>query len=118
MGRFFYGDRPPMTFDDRTLIHVQVIVGSKLRRGESFNFSWVKSADQGSGRITVWLHPAIPLMYEFDGNRTPTMNREWLETLMMSANSVSGLLMTPEPALDRQSSASVAGVSLRGRRSV
>ncbi|SMQ74980.1 hypothetical protein [Agreia sp. VKM Ac-1783] len=41
MGKLIYGDAEiEIEFDDRALTHVQLVLGSKLRRGESFFFSW------------------------------------------------------------------------------
>ena len=36
-------------------------------------------------------------MFSFHGNRPPTINRAWIESLMASANSASGLRVLPEP---------------------
>jgi hypothetical protein len=44
------------------------------------------------------MHPAIPLVYDFAGSRTPAINREWLNALMETANSPGGLRLVPEPA--------------------
>jgi hypothetical protein len=97
MGTLTYDVVSKVDFEDRALAHLQIVMASKLRRGESFNFSWVKAPAEGSGRTTVWLHPAIPLVYEFSGNRPPAINRQWLELLMESANSAAGLHLVPEP---------------------
>ena len=43
----------------------------KLRRGESFSFSWKYEAAHGAGRSSLWVHPAIPLQFEFFGGREP-----------------------------------------------
>jgi hypothetical protein len=98
MGTLTYDVVSKVDFEDRALAHLQIVMASKLRRGESFNFSWVKAPAEGSGRTTVWLHPAIPLVYEFTGSRQPAVNRRWLEKLMESANSPSGLQLVPEPS--------------------
>lgn len=85
-------------FDDRALAHLQLVIATKLRRGESFNFSWVIDPNQGSGRTSIWMHPAIPLVYEYEGSRPPTINRLWVEALMNAANSTTGLCLVPEPS--------------------
>lgn len=98
MGAFIYGS-PAMElqFDDRTLSHLQVVVGGKLRRGESFFFSW-KQADHGpEARSSIWLSPAIPMMFKYSGGRTPALNVEWVFALEDSANSTRGLVLLPEP---------------------
>jgi hypothetical protein len=97
MGTLTYDVVSKVEFDDRTLVHLQIVIASKLRRGESFNLSWVKDAQAGSGRTTIWMHPAIPLVYEFQDGKTPSINREWLNALMETANSPTGLRVVSEP---------------------
>jgi hypothetical protein len=96
MGTLTYDVVSKVEFDDRTLVHLQIVIASKLRRGESFNLSWTKDP-QGSGRTTIWMHPAIPIVYEFQDGTTPSINREWLNALMETANSPTGLRLVPEP---------------------
>jgi hypothetical protein len=98
VGTLTYDVVSKVDFDDRPLAHLQIVIASKLRRGESFNFSWVKDPAMGSGRTTIWMHPAIPLVYDFEGSRPPAINRLWLEALMETANSATGLRLVPEPA--------------------
>lgn len=86
-----------MSFDDRALLHLQIVITGKLRRKESFLFSWTDSADAGSGRGSVWLDPSSTLYYRYTGKEIPPINRQWVESLMMSANSGSGLVYTAEP---------------------
>ncbi len=98
MGSLLYGSsNVEVTFDDRALMHLQIVITSKLRRGESFIFTWSNEIELGSGRSTIWLDPSSTLYYHYSGSRTPTINREWIEVLMLSANSASGLIFTPEP---------------------
>lgn len=42
MGHLRYGDCSDF-FEDRALIHLQVVIGSKLRRDESFFLTWTTS---------------------------------------------------------------------------
>lgn len=99
MGKFTYGS-PSITaeFDDRVLAHLKVVIASKLRRGESFLFSWEHAGESGAGYSSVWLHPAIPLRFEFSASEVPDLNRSWLEAMMVSSNSVGGLRIMPEPS--------------------
>lgn len=98
MGYLLYG-RPAeeIEIDDRTLAHVKIVVLAKLRRNEPFALSFEHDANDGAGRSTIWMHPAIPLRFKFLGSRQPVINRAWLETLVVSANSVDGLRLVPEP---------------------
>lgn len=70
---------------------------AKLRRGESFMFTWAVSVADGSGHTSVWLNSGIPLQFEFNGNREPAINRKWLDELVQLSNSPAGLRITPEP---------------------
>ena len=101
MGTLYYGDaRTPIEIDDRALAHVKFVILAKLRRNEGFGFSWVKGLGDGSGRSTVWLSPSIPIQFEFNGNRAPTLNRAWLEALTQQAATSGGLSVVAEPAAD------------------
>jgi len=98
MGTLRYGSPGvEVDFDDRALMHLQIVITAKLRRKESFLFTWSDSADEGSGRSSIWLDSTIPLFYRFYGGRVPTINGEWISILMASANSGTGLIFTPEP---------------------
>jgi hypothetical protein len=98
MGRLLYGDSArAIEFDDRTLIHVHLVINAKLRRREGFFFSWKDDPAAGSGRSSIWLECSIPLYFKFTTNVRHTINREWLEMLTVSANQPQGMLLVPEP---------------------
>ena len=99
MGTLLYGNPGiVITFDDRALMHLQIVISTKLRRRESFIFTWSDSADEGSGRSAIWLDPTSTLYFRYFGSRTPSINRDWIEALMLSANSAGGLVFIAEPA--------------------
>ena len=100
MGKLVYGHHASLDVEDRLLAHLKLAVVAKLRRDEKFTISWMH--EDGSGRSTVWVHPSIPLQFQFDGSRAPIINRAWVEALMMSANSTGGLQMVPEPPAQPQ----------------
>ena len=95
MGTLSY-DRVVVEFDDRILTHLQIVIVQKLRRGESFLFSWRNAMEVGDGRSSAWMHPAIPLNFKFTGGHTPSINTEWIAQLTRSANSSQGLIATSE----------------------
>jgi hypothetical protein len=98
MGTLMYGAPAiAIRFDDRALTHLQIVITAKLRRRESFLFSWVDSPEDGNGRSSCWLDSSSNLFYKYAGTRVPTINRAWIDKLMESANSSSGLKFTPEP---------------------
>lgn len=98
MGKFIYQGSVRADFDDRLLSHLQVVVGTKLRRNEPFFFTWAGEVANGSGRTSVWVHGAADLVFGYYGKRQVAINRTWLEALMRSANSPGGLMVVPEPA--------------------
>lgn len=112
MGTLSY-DRVVVEFDDRILTHLQVVIVQKLRRGESFLFSWRNSAEVGDGRSSAWMNPSIPLYFKFAGGHAPTLNQAWIAQLTRSANSSQGLIATSEerchdngpPEIERSSGA-------------
>lgn len=95
MGSLTY-DRVVVEFEDRMLVHLQLVIIQKLRRGESFLLSWRDAAVVGDGRSSAWMHPAIPLYFKFSGGHVPTINTTWLAQLTRSANSSQGLIVTAE----------------------
>lgn len=98
MGKFIYNSSArEIDIDDRTLAHLRVAILNKLRRSESFSMTWEHGVENGSGRTTIWLHESIPLQFVFSGNRAPSLNRLWVEQLLLAANSTAGLHFVPEP---------------------
>lgn len=95
MGSLHYGS-PPASFeiDDRTLAHVELVMLAKLRRNESFALTIEGDAD---ARQTIWVNSSATLRFEF-GSPTNEINREWLEELIDSANTTTGMRILPEPA--------------------
>ncbi|ROQ52640.1 hypothetical protein EDF36_3802 [Rathayibacter sp. PhB152] len=90
MGYLHYGTES-FPFDDRLLLHLQVVVGLKLRRHEAFFVSWRPGAQTGEGRHAIWIDNGVPIHFNYSGGRPPTLNREWIEQLVTSANSSGGL---------------------------
>jgi hypothetical protein len=120
IGTLIYG-RAGITvaFDDRLLAHLQMVIGSKLRRNEGFFFSWKEDAATGTGRGSIWVSPAVPLTFAFDSSARTPMNPAWLEVLAVSANSPQGLAALEEPSapeLAHDSSARQESVSTHSDR--
>lgn len=100
MGALVYGPADHrVVIDDRTLSHLQLIIVAKLRRTETFVFTCegVVTAEGGVARLSIWLHPSMFLAFEFDEVKPPSINREWLELLSLTANGSGGLRIVPEP---------------------
>lgn len=97
MGKFTYDTNIRVDFEDRALAHLQSVIAMKLRRNESFLFTWKEDVSTGSGRTSVWVHPGASLAFRFSGNRAPQLSRAWLHALAYTAASPRGLYLVPEP---------------------
>ena len=96
VGTLTYDSRLTAEFDDRTLAHLQVVIWSKLRRGEAFAFTWVDDSREPR-RTSMWCAPTIPMVFQYDQPESPDLNMRWMELLTKSANSGAGLRLLPEP---------------------
>ena len=95
MGSFTY-DGTVVSFEDRLLAHLQIVIVQKFTKHESFLMSWKDGESVGDGRGSVWLAPTIPIYFKFIGGRSPSINSEWLLALGKSAESSTGLIVTDE----------------------
>jgi hypothetical protein len=82
--------------DDRLLTHLQVVISTKLRRGENFFLSWPLPVERGSGRHALWIDNGVPIHIYFSGSRAVSINRDWIESMIVSAGRASGLLIGDE----------------------
>ncbi|WP_019179686.1 hypothetical protein [Microbacterium yannicii] len=105
MGHLIYGVAPAIAIDDWALEHLRFVIVTKLRRDESFSFSWENEPDvdgdvtRASPGVygTVWISKSSSLYFSFDKPRAHDLNRHWLDALARAANSSSGLRLVPEP---------------------
>ncbi len=104
MGTFIYGVAPAVTVEDRTLRHIQAVMVAKLRRGESFAFSWDEEpgvegeeSEKDGGQGAVWVSSSASLYFRYDEPQRGRLNQAWLEALMQAANTNNGLRAVPEP---------------------
>jgi hypothetical protein len=100
MGYLVYGPGEKYEIDDRTLAHVRVAVVAKLRLQESFLLNWVLPVSEGSGRISLWLSPSIPLQFVFYGSKPVQINERWLLAMTYSSNSGRGMIVMAEKEAD------------------
>ncbi len=95
MGTLFYGSQPiSIRIEDVLLRHLELVITSKLRRGEGMVLSWHDDDTTGDGRSTVWIHPSIELHYRFSGSREAHVDRDLLEELLAAASSSGGIRIT------------------------
>ncbi len=105
MGVLQYDDEE-YDFDDRVLAHLQIVISTKLRRHENFFLMWSQPIERGSGRHAIWIDNGLPLHFFYNGSRPATINREWLEQLLLASSQAGGLQLTEEPPPRSDSSAS------------
>lgn len=127
MGSMIYGVAPAIEIEDRALKHLQAVIISKLRRGETFAFNWDNEVvggeevetPEGVRHGSVWISTSSLLYFSYTGTRNVPLNRDWLELLTRAANSPEGLRALPEPAASMESrrSRAEASSSVRARRS-
>jgi hypothetical protein len=96
VGTLVYGGQE-FDFDDRVLTHLQIVISTKLRRRENFFLSWTQPLERGSGRHAIWLDNGVPVHFFFTGSRPATVNRDWVESMLLSAGRTAGLQLGPEP---------------------
>ena len=105
MGALIYGVAPAIEISDRALRHLQVVIVAKLRRQESFQFSWDgepdvegdESSPHNGRHGTVWISQSSSLYFSFEAPLAEPLNRDWIELLTRAASSPGGLRVLPEP---------------------
>jgi hypothetical protein len=99
MGTLSYDSSLIVEFDDRVLTHLQSVMGAKLRRYESFYFSWEDTPTIGTGSTTIWVHPGVALVFRYADGPASLLSRGWIDALTTSANSAGGLKIVAEPGV-------------------
>ena len=77
MGKFIYDGNIKVEFEDRLLAHLQAVIMAKVRRGESFPFTWKDDISIGGGRTTVYIHPNVSMVFKYHGSRNPQLSSTW-----------------------------------------
>ncbi len=94
MGSLEYNSsRPPIEVDDLTLGHLKIVIGTKLRRNESFMMTWLPESGRLAGRLTTWMHPSIPLIFTFDDAAMPAIDPKRIEHMMERLNARGDLVL-------------------------
>lgn len=95
MGQLRYNSSSPaIAIEDAELAHLKVVIGTKLRRQESFMMTW-HPPGRDPGRIcSAWIHPAIPLQFFFDGETIPRVKPAHIAELVERVNSTGDLVLT------------------------
>ncbi|MFC7788402.1 DUF7882 family protein [Microbacterium sp. MAHUQ-60] len=94
MGTLEYNSsHPPIDVEDELLVHLKVIIGTKLRRQESFMMTWTSLPPADEGRMSAWIHPAIPLVLVFDSASPPPVDPERVTRMMNKLNARGELIV-------------------------
>ena len=80
--------------EDRLLAHVQAVIISKVRRNEGFVLNWTEAPAEGSGRRSIWIHPYLELVFEYNGSKRPELDPKQAEEMMGRAGTTAGLDLT------------------------
>lgn len=99
MGFLYYGNNSyAIKIDDRPLTHLKIVLLSLLRAGKSVAFCFETPHDADSGRETLWISPSTEIRFRFNGSRAPRVNEQWLQLIIATADTSSGLRLVAEPA--------------------
>ena len=96
---YYGGSEHPIEIEDVALAHLKIVIATKLRRNESFTLSFRHGPFDPVGRTTIWLHPAIPLRFEFEEPEAPDLDPQLIRDLANSANTSGGIALKPEHIL-------------------
>lgn len=100
MGTLIYGPFTEFAFEDRLLAHLERAILARLSLGQSFLLSWDGPFTGSSGRVSLWIHPSLPLQIIYAGGRQPSINDRWVEALIDVSHSQRGLVVMSEEQAD------------------
>lgn len=108
MGRLIYETAPALEINDRALRHLHAVIIAKLRRHESFSFTWDDEPDVGGDSSddgvrhgeygAVWISIHSSLYFSFNGPQREPLNKEWIQLLAERSSGGGTLRLWPEPA--------------------
>ncbi|WP_441328005.1 DUF7882 family protein [Leucobacter tardus] len=78
-------------FNDVVLAHLRFVVVQKIRKRESFYVNWTRDPGVGSGRVSIWVSPEIPLAFYMPELAEKDWHPEWVAQMMEEGNSVHGI---------------------------
>jgi len=110
MGTFYYGGghgdlATGFDVEDVLLIHLKQVIVAKLRRGESFIVTFPALEHGCMVRETLWMNASIPIRFVINQAEAFPLDRGRLESLMIQANTVRGIVVAAERPELRQPAA-------------
>jgi len=95
VGELHYGpDMPSIELPDRVLAHLQLVIGAKLRRRESF-YLRIREVD-GSPSIALWIAHSIQLQFRYQHLQPLEIDREWLRDLEEQSFTPAGIIISAD----------------------
>jgi hypothetical protein len=91
------GSSMEVGIDDRTLAHLQIVIGMRLQARERFFLSWRDHSDVGSGRSSIWIDPSVCLVFRYTDSSPVRINRSWLDLLGSPEKGSGALFLQGEP---------------------
>ena len=88
MGSLNISGLAEIELDDDLLAHIQAVIVAKLRRKEPVLLSWVDCEDHAR---QIWIQASAIVLAEYDGPQPARLDRDWLERIMIAANSTTGI---------------------------
>lgn len=55
--------------------------------------TWLPDAKSNAGRLTIWMHPSIPLIMAFDASTMPAIDPKRIERMMELLNARGELVL-------------------------
>ena len=93
MGSLEYNSsRPPIDVEDTLLAHLKIVISTKLRRQESLMMPR-PPAKKSPAPLSARMHPAIPLVLEFDADPVPAIDPARVSHMMERLNARGELLI-------------------------
>lgn len=94
MGKLRYdSSSPAISIDDAELAHLKIVIGTKLRRGESFMMTWRPLDCEPGALCSAWIHPAIPMEFYFEADATFKIDASHISELIERLNATGDLLL-------------------------
>lgn len=95
MGVLHYGySFHPIEVDDRLLGHLRFVILDQLRRGDGLALTIDHSHPYGPQHTTVWIHPSIPLRFEFDSSiPEPELDHTLTRAIAAAATTPQGIII-------------------------
>ena len=90
MGILYY-DTNQYEFDSVVLAHLRVVITHQLRRHEASFSNWPRGVSQGSGRMSIWISPGVPVSFDAPELTKQQWHPEWIEEMIGAANTDSGV---------------------------